>query len=905
MSADDYAWLFDFNAFRETLTQGKNPLPLYKNALKTSRDTLRCEFEAGRPIEQLIWGRAWLVDGLLQLAWPSFISAQDQANTALIAVGGYGRGELHPASDIDFMILFQEENPALLEAAGHFVTFLWDIGLEVGHSVRSLAECVDIANQDITVVTNLTESRLIAGSEKIFRHLRIIIDPKYIWPSRRFFEAKWQEQIERHQRFHDTAYNLEPNIKEGPGGLRDIQMIGWVTKRHFDAQNLHDLVVHQFLTEDEYQRLIQAQNFLWRVRFALHMLAGRKEERLLFDYQPQLAKLLHFEDETAQSDHQTSDIWNRAADGHRLGVELFMKKYYRTIMELRSLNEILLQLYQEVLLHKDDSEIPQSLNRRFQVHKGFIEVVNDQVFQRYPFALFEIFLLMQQHPEIIGIRAATSRLLRSCALRINTNFRQDIRCRTLFIEILKQEFGITSALRNLARYNILDNYIPAFANILGLMQYDLYHVYTVDQHTLFVLRNLRRFFKQKCAHEFPLASKVASSIPKPELLYLAGLFHDIAKGRGGDHSTLGAADAQQFCQDHGLSKYDAELVAWLVQNHLLMSAVAQHRDISDPAIVNDFANCVGDFSRLDYLYLLTVADMRGTNPKLWNSWKDSLLIELYQQTRRALARGLENPIDRDDRIRESQSAARKQLQQQHINTDAIERLWQTVNSDYFLRYNVDEIVWHATLLQHDETQNHPLIATRTMGDNGVSQVFIYAPCSTDLFARVTITLHQLRLSTLEARIVTSNRGYSLDSYSVLDESGEPINDPQRLADLEKSLETNLRADHLPLRPRRVTNRQIKNFPVPTEVSFTSDPANNRTIMEVISNDRPGLLASIAQVLARLNIQLQNAKISTFGAQAEDVFFITNDELKALDDEKLLQQLKQAIIDVLDNHQKEN
>jgi [protein-PII] uridylyltransferase len=895
----DYAWLFDTEAFKQALQTTDNPLPIYKEALNNTRERLEAAFDEGRSIEQLILGRAWLVDQVLQQAWQQHMPAPFNEEIALIAVGGYGRGELHPASDIDLLILLAgPECDTQREALGGFITFLWDIGLEVGHSVRSMNECLAIAKEDVSVITNLIETRLISGNAALFQQLRNATDADQLWPSRDFFSAKLDEQFQRHQRFHDTAYNLEPNVKDGPGGLRDIQMIGWVTKRHFGAENLHELVTHNFLTEEEYQRLIECQNFLWRVRFALHTQVKRKEERLLFDYQTTIADKFNFEDETADKDKQATDTWSRAADGHRLGVELFMKKYYRTIMELRSLNDILLQSYQEAILHKDDSAQATALNRRFQVHKGFIETVDDKVFERHPYALLEIFLLLQQHPEIKGIRAATSRLMRLHAQLIDDNFRQDIRCKSLFMEILKQPRGITYAVRNLTRYGIMAGYIPAFSKIIGQMQYDLYHAYTVDQHTLFVVRNLRRFSIDNFADEFPLCSEIIKQIPKPELLYLAGLFHDIAKGRGGDHSILGAEDVRTFGQQHGLSKYDTELVAWLVESHLLMSAVAQHKDISDPEVVNSFASQVGDFHRLDYLYLLTVADMRATNPKLWNGWKDSLLVSLYKQTKRALARGLENPMDREDRIRETKVSAGKQLQTKGADKTAVNQLWQSLSDDYFLRYHVDEIIWHT-----QELINHPdqktLVATRTTELQGVSQFFIYAPRRTDLFARITATLEQQHLNIVEARIVSNENHYALDTYSVLEKDGTPIDHSQRLTEIKETLHQKLAAKSAIEPRRRDASRQVRHFSIDTEISFTNDLVNNRTIMEVISTDCPGLLARIASALVQFKVEIQNAKISTFGAQAEDVFFLTDHVHQPVRDAQLLQKLKQAIVNELD------
>ncbi|MGD9299513.1 MAG: [protein-PII] uridylyltransferase, partial [Thiohalocapsa sp.] len=596
----------------------------YKAELAEARAALLARYERGEPVTELVGRWSHDIDRLITAAWQRFMPETESA--AVVAVGGYGRAELHPSSDIDLLILVGDDAAGRLgEVIGSLVIFLWDIGLEIGHSVRTVNQCRDEAADDITVVTNMLEARFINGDAALFDRMRAAIGPDSIWPSEAFFAAKREEQRKRRRKYGDTAYNLEPNIKENPGGLRDIQMIAWVTKRHFGADNLHQLVDQGFLTETEYLALREGQALLWRIRFALHRLTGRREDRLLFDYQRTLADEFGFMDQ-----------------GDNLAVEQFMQQYYRAVMELNRLNEMLMQLFQEAILLHDQIGPPVPINKRFQLRSGYLEVTHPQVFARFPFALLEVFLVLQQHPEVQGVRASTIRLIREHRHRIDDDFREDVRARSLFMEILRQPRGVTAALRRMNSYGVLAAYIPAFANIVGRMQYDLFHVYTVDEHTLRLLRNLRRFTILEHNGEFPLCSAIAQRIPKLELLYLAGLFHDIAKGRGGDHSLLGAREAWDFCQLHYLSEYDSRLVAWLVEHHLLMSMTAQRKDIADPLVVQTFAEQVTDPNRLDYLYLLTVADSRATNPKRWNSWKNALLRDLYQAGRRALSRGLDN-----------------------------------------------------------------------------------------------------------------------------------------------------------------------------------------------------------------------------------------------------------------------
>jgi [protein-PII] uridylyltransferase len=647
----------------------------YREALASARRSLAGRFRNHVAASDLVRQSAAFIDALLAKAWSAHDLPVDEG-LALVAVGGYGRGELHPGSDVDLLILV-EQGRDLRSRIQAFITFLWDIGLEVGQSVRSVKECVRESKKDITVATNLMEARLIVGSAGLFERMRKATSADKLWPSRKFFEAKWTEQRTRHYKFHDTAYNLEPNVKEGPGGLRDIQMIGWVAKRHFGADTLHELVTHEFLTESEYQSLTEGQGFLWQVRFALHILTGRREDRLLFDYQRTLAAEFGYSDDDAN-----------------LAVEKFMKRYYRTIMDLSRLNEMLLELFQEAILHADAPRSITPINRRFQAVNGFIEVTDDNVFKRYPFALLEVFLIVQQHDNLKGVRASTIRLIRDHRHLIDEKFRADIRARSLFMEILKQPNRITRELRRMHRYGVLEEYLPVFGAVVGQMQYDLFHTYTVDEHSLFVVQNIRAFASPERPQAMPRCAEIFAHLPKPHLLYIAGLFHDIAKGRGSDHSELGMTLAMDFCIDHGLGQYDARLVAWLVRHHLSMSLTTQRRDITDPEVIKDFARTVGDQNHLDYLLLLTVADVRGTNPALWNDWKATLLGDLYESTTIALRRGLENPIDRAELIAATQQEARRLLEDSNGISDLAAGLWASLGDDYCLRSTADEIAWH-------------------------------------------------------------------------------------------------------------------------------------------------------------------------------------------------------------------
>ncbi|MCW8919765.1 MAG: [protein-PII] uridylyltransferase [Gammaproteobacteria bacterium] len=875
--------LFEAAIFDAELSATTQPVKLFRDTLRRARALLEQRFHAHEDVVALVTHHAQFIDQLLVRAWRYHLG-EASSEIALVAVGGYGRGELHPHSDIDIMLLAEE--PALGAhgaALERFLLMMWDIGLDIGHSVRTPHDCIEQGREDITVATNIMEARLLSGPEPLFQAMRESTNRHHLWPGRDFFQAKWEEQIARHHKFHDTAYNLEPNVKEGPGGLRDIQMIGWVAKRHFGCETLDGLVEHHFLTEEEYQALIAGQSFLWRVRFGLHLLAKRREDRLLFDHQRNLATLFGYEDDT-----------------QHLAVEHFMKAYYRTVMELQRLNEMLLQLFQEEILYASESESPKPINPRFQSRKGFIEAVNDRVFLHTPFALLEIFLILAQQPALKGVRANTIRLIRRHRHLIDEGFRHDLRCRALFMELLRQPQGITHQLRRMNRYGILAHYLPVFGHVVGLMQHDLFHVYTVDEHTLTVVRNLRRFTIAEHHHEFPLCSKVSLQLAKPELLYIAGLFHDVAKGRGGDHSVLGAAEATAFCQQHGLSAYDTNLVSWLVRHHLIMSTTAQRKDISDPEVINQFASQIGNEKYLDYLYLLTVADIRATSPTVWNSWKDALLAELYHVTHKALRRGLSNPMMQGEMISERKREALKQLKLQRVTDTQIEGFWQRLGEEYFLRYSGSEIAWHTRAVLEHGNNPEPLVVLRQQTERGGTEIFLYTPIRGFQFTTSTTLLDQLGLNIVDARILPSRDNYTVDTYIVLENNGEPITGRQRLNEIKSQLQWLLsNPEQAPAKVHRRVARQLSHFPIPPRVIFHDDPHNERTIMEVVASDRPGLLSVIARVMAECRIKLQNAKVSTLGERVEDIFFITDEHnlplhsagRRALLEGKILQALE--------------
>ncbi|MET1077566.1 MAG: [protein-PII] uridylyltransferase [Pseudomonas sp.] len=875
--------LFDRGQFQAELALKASPIAAFKKAIRRSHEVLDGRFAAGRDIRRLVEDRAWCVDQLLREAWAHFSWSED-ADIALLAVGGYGRGELHPYSDIDLLILLDSADHEIFrQPIEGFLTLLWDIGLEVGQSVRSVEECADEARADLTVITNLMESRTIAGPEHLRQRMLSVTSSEQMWPSKHFFLAKREEQRGRHAKYNDTEYNLEPNVKGSPGGLRDIQTILWVARRHFGTLNLHAMIGQGFLIESEQALLASSQAFLWKVRYALHMLAGRAEERLLFDYQLGIARLLGFDDSDAKH-----------------AIERFMQKYYRVVMGIAELSDLIVQHFEEVILRAGESGPPLPLNSRFQLRDGYIEVTHPNVFKRTPFALLEIFVLMAQHPDIEGVRADTIRLLRDHRQLIDDEFRNDIRNTSLFIELFKSEQGIHRNLRRMNRYGILGRYLPEFGLIVGQMQHDLFHIFTVDAHTLNVIKHLRKLGKPGVAEKFPLASKLVGKLAKPELIYLAGLYHDIGKGRGGDHSELGAVDAEAFGLRHQLPLWDIRLIVWLVQNHLVMSTTAQRKDLSDPQVIFDFAQQVGDQTRLDYLYVLTVADINATNPSLWNSWRASLLRQLYTETKRALRRGLENPVDREEQIRQTQSAALDILVRAGTDPDDAEHLWSQLGDDYFLRHTAGDVAWHSDAILQHPNDGSPLILIKETTQRefeGGTQIFIYAQDQHDFFAVTVAAMDQLNLNIHDARIITSTSRFTLDTYVVLDNDGGSIGDnPARVQQIRRGLtEALINPDDYPTIIQRRVPRQLKHFAFAPQVTIHNDAQRPVTVLELTSPDRPGLLARVGKIFLDFDLSLLNAKIATLGERVEDVFFVTDANNQPLSDPDLCTRLQDAII----------
>ena len=871
---------------------GLDPAEL-RQRIHDAQERFDMRFRQGAEVSSLIRSRALFFDSLIS----ELFHAQDwpllkgTPAVAVIAVGGYGRAELHPHSDIDLLLLLDvDADDATTALVEHLIQLLWDLGLDIGHSVRTVAQCREEAEKDVSVMTNLLESRTIAGPERLRLSMNEAVATDKLWPSKAFFQAKVSEQDERHRRHENTEYNLEPNVKSSPGGLRDIQMLGWVAKRYFGTSDFEHLIGLGFLTASELLSLLEGRQFLWKVRWGLHMLAGRGEDRLLLDYQRSLATLLGYAD----------------GDG-MLAVEHFMHDYYRHVLALRELNDVILQHFDEAIVRAGEETRIEPVNARFQIHNDYMEVTSADVFREQPSALLEIFLLMANHQAVQGVRASTIRLIREHLELIDDDFRADAHNTDMFMQLLRSPHRLVSQLTRMRRYGVLGRYLPEFGRIIGQMQHDLFHIYTVDAHTMLLIRNLRRFGYPSGRETYPVAYHCVKSIDKLELLYVAGLYHDIAKGRGGDHSELGAVDAEAFCARHGLDEAETELVSWLVQAHLLMSAVAQRKDISDPEVIAEFAREVRTEARLNYLYALTVADINATNPTLWNSWRATLLRQLYNETRRFLRAGVDREVDRQDWIFETRDAALSKLVDKGLDREKILALWKDTDEDYFLKHDHNEIAWQTeAVTEHDLDRQGPLVLVRDRtgqveAHEGATQIFIFTRDHPNLFAATVAALDQLDLSVFAASIHTSREDLCFNTLMVLDENDRPVgDDPAKIRRIRETLTRVLgQPDQFPVIVKRRLPRTLRHFRIPTEVEIRNDPNTPHTELRVVAADRPGLLARLGLIFMEEGIILQNAKIATLGERIDDVFFVTGGDHEPIIDPHRLESLRRSICERLD------
>ncbi|WP_145927060.1 [protein-PII] uridylyltransferase [Jeongeupia sp. USM3] len=832
---------------------------------------LRARFAAPRRTTPLLRALARQTDATLCELWERH---QFGCDVLLVAVGGYGRGELYPHSDIDLLILLPDQlGPALLEKLEVFVGELWDIGLEVGHSVRTVADCLAEAEKDITVQTALLESRLLVGDEARFAAFRDTVY-RYIDP-KEFFEAKLLEQQARYGRFQNATYKLEPNLKEAPGGLRDLHLIGWIAASLGLGRDWRALAAMGMLTREEGQKLRRAERVLRTIRIQLHWLARRREDRILFDHQNRLADLFGYED-----------------DGKLRASEQLMARYYLAARIITQLAPLLVQALRARIFSQVGSDAV-ALNPRFRLRGSTLEITAPDVFEREPSAILELFLQFEQQRDVTDIAPETLRALWHARPHIDDDFRADPHNRELFIQLFREPRGLTRILRRMNQYGVLGRYIPKFGELVGRMQHDLFHVYTVDEHTLMVLRNMRRFAQPAFTHEYPLCSRLIEGFEHPEALYLAALFHDIGKGRGGDHSKLGADIAREFVDQHPLRDDDRALVVWLVEHHLTMSHVAQKQDVYDPEVVAHFAELVGTQRRLTALYLLTVADIRGTSPKVWNAWKAKLLEDLFRATQRQLA---SEDLPPSTWLEERQEDALSQLRLYGLRNDAHTAFWNELDTVYFLRHEAREIAWHTRQLFNKVGSTTPIVRARLSESGEGLQVLVYTRDMPDLFARICSFFERAGYNIFDAHVHTTHHGYALDSFYVFIPENRHDSYRDLIGFVEYELTEQLtRAGPLPAPIKARVSRQLKHFPVQPHVLIRADERGKFHVLSIAAGDRPGLLSTIARVLADHRIDIQSAKIMTLGERAEDNFLISGPRLG---DERSIRQLEGELLQAL-------
>ncbi len=801
---------------------------------------------------------AALADATLQILWEH---AGLAGQHALVAVGGYGRGELFPHSDVDVLVLLPDEHdpdidPQLKAHIEAFIGSCWDSGLEIGSSVRTVSQCMAEATKDVTVQTALLESRLVTGDSHLFgrmrEHLHLAMDP------RAFFVAKTLEMRQRHSKFEETPYALEPNCKESPGGLRDLQVVLWVAKAASLGRNWDELARKGLLTAFEAKQVKRNEALLRLIRVRLHLLADRREDRLVFDLQTAVAESFGYVSTT----------------GAVRASEALMRRYYWAAKAVSQLNQVLL-LNLEDRLYPSKQE-PRAINERFNDNAGMIEVASDDLYLRQPQTILETFLLAQTTPGIKGLSSRTLRALYNARGVMDGKFRKDPVNRATFRKIIMQHDGITHAMRLMNQTSVLGRYLWVFRRIVGQMQHDLFHVYTVDQHILMVLRNVRRFFIVEHAHEYPFCSQLAAGWDKPWVLYVAALFHDIAKGRGGDHSELGAQEVRRFCRDHVIEREDARMIEFLVQEHLSMSHTAQKADLSDPDVIRAFAAKVGTERRLTALYLLTVADIRGTSPKVWNAWKGKLLEDLFRLTQRALGGGAPDP---DAEVEARKREALVMIALYALPFEAHKFLWDTLDVGYFMRHDASDIAWHTRHLSRCVGADKSVVRARRSPVGEGLQVLVYTRDQPDLFARICGYFDHGGFSILDARVHTARNGYALDTFQIV--TSTP---PDQYRELTSQVENGLAAAIAQTGPLREpsrgrVSRRVKSFPIAPRVTLRPDEKAQRWLLNISASDRVGLLYSVARVLARHNINLQLAKIATLGERVDDTFLINGAELQ--------------------------
>ncbi len=774
----------------------------------------------------------------------------------LAAVGGYGRRELFPYSDIDLLVLLSEEaaeDRALGAKTADFAASRWELKLSVGAAVRTRSEFLEEARRDVSVATTYLESRPIWGDASAFLSAREALYADLDAPD--FFSAKMLELSRRHQKYDDTPYALEPNVKESPGGLRDLQVFLWCAQAAGIAQSVDEMAESRLITDRERTAISRSLRFLSELRIDLHLLARRHEDRLIFDLQEPLAKRRGIE-----------------PSGDLRPSEALMKRYYLNAKTVSQMSIIQLQAISDRLLGGNERATPVRLEPAFVARGDEMDVVDDKVYEKDPNAVLRTFLVFSTHPELTRLSTRLLRALWHAGFKLDQAYRDDPKNQAVFLEIMKLPKGCYHALKMMNTWNILGRFLTPFRQIVGQMQHDLYHAFTVDQHTLRTVRNVRRFCRSDFAHEYPFCTQIMAGIPRNWRVMIAALFHDVGKGQGGRHEVIGAEKAREFCRDFELDREDEEFIVFLVREHLTMSLTAQKSDISDPAVVERFAEKVGTKERLDGLYLLTVADIRATSSKVWTQWKAQLLETLYRAAAARLAADSPQDLSLTHALEARRAEAETLLRGLH-SPETLERFWREMDVVYFMRHTAQEIAWHAEVLADRMEASQPIVRAKRSDAMGGIRILFYIPDCRDLFLRAVAFFGKSGLSVVDARIHTTTRSYALDTFLVTDAYGR-FAEAADLRRLEAGLAAALVSDApLPPVPKARFSRRSKHFPTRPIVNIAPDESGRASILNIVCTDRIGLLFAVSKVLARWEVNLQTAKIATLGERCEDVFLI--------------------------------
>ena len=875
-------------------------LSIYRKTLKSGITEIRRRFTETQDGELAVRGHCFLIDQLIRVIHDIAVTrlykaanptAADQL--CIVAYGGYGRAELAPRSDIDLLFLLPyKSTPRVEQIIEHVLYTLWDLGLKVGHATRSVDGCIRQAHDDMVIRTGLLESRYIWGVQKLHAELRVRFFEEVVKGKGLFVEAKLEERDERHARMGDSRYVLEPNIKDGKGGLRDLHTLFWIAKYLYRCESIAQLRDEGVFSKDELARFDKAQRFLWTVRCYLHYLTARSEERLTFDLQPELAREMGYVEREGVS-----------------GVERFMKHYFLVAKDVGDLTRIFCASLEARHQRSWNFKLPGlGLFTRevegFKIEGGRLNVTEHDHFQERPVEMLRLFEVAQRHE--LDIHPNALHLITRSLSRITKDVQNDPKANALFVHMMTSLKDPETTLRRLNEAGVFGKFINDFGRVVAQMQYDMYHVYTTDEHTIRAIGILSRIERGLLKDDHPLASEIVHKVQSRDVLYTSVLMHDIAKGRGGDHSKLGAEVARNLCPRFGLSGEQTETVVWLVEYHLAMSNTAFKRDLSDSKTITDFSELVQSPERLRLLLCLTVVDIRAVGPGRWNGWKASLLRELYYRTEDVLTGGL--AADRRDRaVTEAQEKARTKLE--NWGDEAFEEFRTLGPPGYWLSFKPEDIARHAKFVRKSNQKGLQIAFDNRIDEyRAVTEITVYAVDHPGLISSIAGGLAVSGVNIVDARINTLNNGMALDSFWIQDRENLAISQSVKLdsitANVEKAIASEIRLTDALKKMRGLPSR-MEVFTVSPRVLIDNKASNSRTVIEVNGRDRPGLLYKLTRALADLGLQIASAKISTFGEEVVDVFYVKDIFGMKIEHNGKLKAIRKALLDALDESIKAN